>query len=266
MDDWRSYDAIADAYARVWSPRFETLAKHLLALAPPLEGLRLLDLGTGTGAVASALGDRLANLRTVVGCDLSRPMLIRARRGLPELRVLVTDVGRLPFRRSSFDLATANCVLSHLLDYRQALTEVLRVLARPGHFIMSSWGPSLDPYAATWRELLDGAVGEDTTQRTVEEVAPSERHLSSAENVRTALREAGFGAVRVEVIEISHHCSVEEYLLDRELSSGGRFGRHALGDAGWRGFLERTRGEFRTRFGDRVSYERPVVLGVAKLP
>jgi hypothetical protein len=84
--------------------------------------------------------------------------------------------------------------------------------------------------------------------------------------VRTALLEAGFGDVRMEVIELSHRCSLDDYLLDRELSSGGRFGRHALGEAGWRGFLERTKGEFGRRFGDRVSYERPVVLGVATLP
>jgi ubiquinone/menaquinone biosynthesis C-methylase UbiE len=262
MTEWRSYDTIAEAYERVWAPRFEMVARQLMVLTPPVEGARLLDLGTGTGAVALALGDKLERLHAIVGCDLSPQMLIQARRCVPQLRLVAADAGRLPFLDASFDLATANCVLSHLTEYRRALTEVLRVLARPGAFAMSSWGPSSDPYAAAWSSLLEGAVGDGTVQRTVKQVAPSEGHFSSSENVRAALLEAGFGAARVEVIAFSHDCSVEEYLADRELSSGGRFGHHVLGDAAWRGFLEHAGAEFRQKFGDRISYERPLVLGL----
>ena len=262
MTDWRSYDTIAEAYERVWAPRFEMVAHQLLALAPPVEGARLLDLGTGTGAIALAIGDKRMRLRSVVGCDLSRPMLLRAACRVPQLRLIVADALSLPFPGGSFDMVTANCVLSHLPDYRRALAEVFRVLARPGVFAMSSWGPSADPYAATWRDLLEGAVGDGTIQRTVEQVAPSESHLSSPENVRAALVDAGFSTVRVEVIGLAHDCSVEAYLADRELSSGGRFGRHVLGDTAWREFLERAGAEFRRKFGDRISYERPLVLAL----
>src|SRR6266850_7213425 len=59
MADWRSYDTIAEAYERIWAPRFETVSRHLLAASPPVEGSRLLDLGTGMGAVASALDEKL---------------------------------------------------------------------------------------------------------------------------------------------------------------------------------------------------------------
>src|SRR5205814_8448306 len=130
MSDWRSYDIIADAYERTWGPRFQTVARHLLALAPPLRGARLLDLGAGTGAVASALGGEARHLRAIVGCDLSARMLSHARHRVPQLRVVVADVARLPFRDSSFDLATASCVLSHLTEYHRCLAEVVRVLAR----------------------------------------------------------------------------------------------------------------------------------------
>ena len=192
-------------------------------------------------------------------------MLVRARRRLPDLRVLQTDAARLPFRDACFDMATANCVLSHLPDHRRALAEVLRVLARPCAFATSSWGPASDPYAAAWRQLLDGAVGDGTTQRSVEAVAPSEGHFSSADNVRAALFDAGFRNVRVEVIELPHDYSVGEYLEDRELSSGGRLGRHVLGEDGWRGFLSGAEAELTRRFGERLAYRRPLVLGVGTL-
>ncbi|PYQ37724.1 MAG: hypothetical protein DMF77_26135 [Acidobacteria bacterium] len=265
MADWRSYDTIAEAYERIWAPRFETVARHLLAAAPPVQGSRLLDLGTGMGAVASALADKIRTLRAVVGCDLSFGMLGKARHRVPQLRLVVGDMTRLPFRDASFDVATANCVLSHLADYQSGLAEVVRVLARPGAFATASWGPSSDPYAAAWKELLEGAVGADTAQRTVDLVVPSESRFSSPENVRTALIDAGFTTARVSLAELAHECSVDEYLADRELGASGRFGRHALGDPGCRRFLGTATSEFGRRFGDRVSYSRPLVLGVGTL-
>jgi ubiquinone/menaquinone biosynthesis C-methylase UbiE len=266
MNDWRSYDAIAQRYDQVWAPRFETIAAYMLALAPPIEGARLLDLGTGTGAVVAALGQRVDALGHTVGCDLSLPMLIRARARVRALRPVATDAASLPFRRASFDLVTANCVLSHIQDYSKTLREAIRVLARPGVFLASSWGPASDSYATAWTRLLESAVGEGTAQRTAEAVAPYEGHFSSPNNLRAALYDAGFHGVRIEVVELSFDLSVDEYLADREISSGGRFGRHALGEPGWRAFLERGRAELRQSFGDRITYRRPVVLGVGTPP
>jgi ubiquinone/menaquinone biosynthesis C-methylase UbiE len=265
MADWRSYDTIADVYERIWAARFEAVARQLLAVAPPVEGSRLLDLGTGIGAVAAALGGKASSVRTIVGCDLSFAMLSKASHRLPDLRPIVADAIRLPFRDASFDVATANCVLSHLVDYHRGLVEVARVLARPGAFAMSSWGPSSDPYAVAWKQLLEAAVGAGTAQRTADTVVPSESYFSSPENVRAALLEAGFTTARAVSAELSHDCSVDEYLADRELGASGRFGRHALGDPGWRRFLGTTRDEFVRRFGDTVCYSRPLVLAVGTL-
>ena len=265
MSDWRSYDTIADAYERIWAARFEAVARHLLEVAPPVEGSRLLDLGTGIGAVASALGGKARSLRTIVGCDLSLAMLSKARHRVPDLRLLVAGIARLPFHDASFDLATANCVLSHLAEYDRGLAEVVRVLARPGAFATASWGPSSDPYAAAWKQLLEDAVGPDTAQRAADTVVPSESYFSSPENVRTALVEAGFTTARAASAELAHDSSVDEYLADRELGASGRLGRQALGDPGWRRFLGTARGEFVRRFGDRISYSRPVVLAVGTL-
>ena len=261
MTDWRSYDAIADAYDQRWLARFEEAARRLLAFAGADRATRLLDLGTGTGAVLAALGARRKAMARVVGCDLSFSMVSRARRHAPMSPVVAT-VTRLPFHEGTFDLVTANFVVSHVHDHGRVLAESRRVLRASGIVAVSSWGPASDAYSDAWNELLGSAVGGDAARKALEEVAPSEAFWSTAENVVAALRAAGFEQVRVEITELEHACSVAEYLAGRELNAGGRFGRHTLGERGWRQFLDHAEAEFRRRFGEVVRYARPVVLGV----
>jgi ubiquinone/menaquinone biosynthesis C-methylase UbiE len=105
VTDWRSYEAIADAYDQRWLARFEEAARRLLAFAGADHATRLLDLGTGTGAVLAALGARRKTMARVVGCDLSFSMVSRARRHAPMSPVVAT-VTRLPFHEGTFDLVT----------------------------------------------------------------------------------------------------------------------------------------------------------------
>ncbi len=262
MEDWRSYDRIADAYEALWTPRFVTVARHLLGLAPAMDGLRVLDLGAGTGAVARSLGEALPTLSQMVGCDLSFLMLSQARLPQP-FRPVVADILRLPLLDASFDLVTANCVLSHLGDHRAALREVLRVLARPGTFLASSWVTSADPLTTAWSEILDAAVGPGTAQRATAEVGPLESYFSLPENLRSSLSAAGFDSVRVEEIVYSSEHTVEEYVAERSLNAPGRLARHVLGEGEWRAFLARAAAEFRRRFGERVGFSRRVLLAAA---
>lgn len=131
MSDWRSYDTVAEAYERVAAPRFQIVARHLLSLATPKPGARLLDLGTGTGVVPAAASATGLTLGAVVGCDLSSAMLARASLRMPGRHAVRSDVVQLPFVGGAFDVATANCVLSHVGDRHSVLREVGRVLARP---------------------------------------------------------------------------------------------------------------------------------------
>src|SRR5207249_951420 len=111
-------------------------------------------------------------------------------------RAVVADATSLPFRDGRFDLVTANCVLSHLSDFRQALAESLRVLARPGRLAVSSWGRASDSYNAAWEEMVATAVGEDVATRATEVVTPWASHFSKPDSLRRDLLEAGFTLVR----------------------------------------------------------------------
>jgi len=52
MDDWRSYDSVAETYARIHAPRLAEPARDLVQLTGIEAGWRVLDVGTGTGVAA----------------------------------------------------------------------------------------------------------------------------------------------------------------------------------------------------------------------
>jgi len=110
-------------------------AVKLVASRPEL---RLLDLGTGTGAFLRKLAREPARPNLAVGVDASAEMLAR----VPSLpmgwSVQAADVTDLPFGDSSFDVATAAYLL-HLLEPSQlaeTLAEAKRVLAPAGRLVV----------------------------------------------------------------------------------------------------------------------------------
>ncbi len=264
MSDWRSYDDIARRYDDVWGHRFEAVARQIWALIPPAAGAIVLDIGTGTGIVPRTLGARAGELAGVIGCDRSAGMLSLARARMPTRRVVAAAATDLPFRQAIFDVATASFVLSHLPDYGAALREAHRVLKPSGIFAMTSWTPNTDPYSEAWGRLLAEGVSKDRLQEAVAQVLPSEGFFETAENVETALTEAGFSGVEVRTVSLECSFSLELYLADRELSSGGRFARHVLGHDGWDRFIANAGEELRHSFGSHFSYFRAVLVGLGR--
>jgi len=91
-------------------------------------GVRVLELGCGTGEFTRRVAPVGA---TLVGLDLSRELLEKARAKIPVgARFVRSNAEVLPFPDSTFDVVYGCSVLHHL-DLRTALAEVRRVL-RPG--------------------------------------------------------------------------------------------------------------------------------------
>ncbi len=125
-----------DGLAPTWETRIGP--HHLWALDLALEGMpapgRVLDLGTGTGVVALALGQRYPEAE-VVGIDLSPGMIEEARRKLPpefagRLRFEVGDASALAFPDGDFELV----VLSNMIPFSD---ELARIAAPGGTLVLS---------------------------------------------------------------------------------------------------------------------------------
>ncbi len=109
---------------------------------------RLLDVGTGEGQLARAAA-RLG-VPQVVGLDPTPAQLATARErgGGPGF---VRGVGaRLPFVAGSFDAVVACLVFEHIVDYREAITEVGRVLRPGGRFLFFLNHPLLQTPNSGW--------------------------------------------------------------------------------------------------------------------
>ena len=100
----------------------------LVEALSPVEGRRVLDVGTGTGRAAIGLAQRGAS---VVGVDASAEMLrvasARVREVAPRVTLGLADAHALPFADRSVDAAVSLRVLMHAMDWRQALGELCRV-------------------------------------------------------------------------------------------------------------------------------------------
>ncbi|RMF57423.1 MAG: class I SAM-dependent methyltransferase [Calditrichaeota bacterium] len=97
-----------------------------------LDGLRILDVGTGTGESL----DLLPKQAVVFAVDLSREMVKRARAGR-RARFLVAHALSLPFRHGAFDLVTAIGLLEYIGDQAAFLRELSRVTASPGTILLT---------------------------------------------------------------------------------------------------------------------------------
>jgi len=147
--DEQPYDRLAEGYARHWGPVIRPAAERVLDhlaprlaepdLAAPGRHVDLLDVGTGTGALAIEALRRWPGLH-VTGVDPSTGMLEVARRLAEEQ--LGTDAAasydtargwadELDFDDAAFDLAVSSFVLQLVPNRHAALLEIGRVL-RPG--------------------------------------------------------------------------------------------------------------------------------------
>jgi SAM-dependent methyltransferase len=142
---WRELVAVRvddSAYERRHVVRLEA------ALARPIRGCRVLNVGCGTGgftAPAVAAGAR------VHGVDSSHEAArIAAARGAPTAQALAET---LPFRDASFDVVYCFSTLEHVGDAAAALREMLRVVTHDGRLYLHTpnrWACYEGHYKVVW--------------------------------------------------------------------------------------------------------------------
>lgn len=214
----------------LWSARFgELLFKHLELR----RNLRVLDLGCGTGFPLFELAHMLGRSCEIVGVDVWKEALERARLklkvyDLPNVRVVEADGAALPFPDASFDLVVSNLGINNFADPQATLAECFRVTKAEGKIALTTnLQGHMQEFYTVFREVLTELHKTEYLGR----LQVQEAHRGTKESTRQLLQEAGFTLTK----------TAEESLQMRYLD-GSAFFNHWLTKLGfvdgWRGVLE----------------------------
>ncbi|MGH2661300.1 MAG: class I SAM-dependent methyltransferase [Actinomycetota bacterium] len=257
--DWRSFDTIAETYDRVRFPVHRPAAHDLVQAlgSPGPEGF--LDVGTGTGVLATAAEE--AGWKKVAGIDRSLPMLVIAG-GRGVRRLAVADAIDLPFRDSTFQAVGAAFVIHTFTRYDTALFDMRRVLRAGGRMAVATWGESDDEFTRAWRAVAERYTTKEMLRDAVNRAAPWQERFSDPTRLEETLRDTGLRSVEVNRRQYRSTTTLEDYLAGREVSATGRFLRAILGEALWERFRAQVEEEFRTRFRDPIGDTNDVLIAV----
>ena len=143
--DADAYDDFMGRYSRLLAVRFADFAD----VGP---GMRVLDVGAGTGALTAELVSRGAS---VAAADPSPEFVAASRTRFPGIEVHEATAEELPFETGAFDLALAQLVVAFVYDAPAAVAEMARVARRVA---VCMWGVAeVDMFAAIDRTAV--AIG-----------------------------------------------------------------------------------------------------------
>jgi len=133
-----------DWNAKDYDGRFGFVGRYgddVLDLLGSVAGLRVVDLGCGTGRHAAELAARGAE---VVGVDADEGMLLKAVHDHPHVRFVMADANELTLAALSavdpFDACFSNAALHWMTDQERVLGNVRAVLRRGARFVAEMGG------------------------------------------------------------------------------------------------------------------------------
>lgn len=157
------------------------LSGRVARFTEPRGDERVLDAGTGTGALAFALAPHVAE---VVGVDLVPALLAEGRKRaaeFPNVSFVEGDVTSLPSDLGQFDLAASLRTLHHIRRPELAVAELVRVTRPGGRILVVDQVAPIDPLAALELNRFERAR-DPTHERTLPD--PDFRHLFEANDLR----------------------------------------------------------------------------------
>jgi SAM-dependent methyltransferase len=149
-----------------------------LTIPNQLEGLRILDLGSGSGRDCYLAAQLVGEKGAVVGVDMTDEQLAVANKHLEYHRVKfgfqnsnvtflkgnIEHLDELGFELESFDLIISNCVLNLVSDKQKVLNDAFKLLKKGGEMYFSDvyadrrFPKTLQNNPILWGECLSGAL------------------------------------------------------------------------------------------------------------
>ncbi|CUQ66501.1 class I SAM-dependent methyltransferase [Candidatus Nitrospira inopinata] len=218
--DWNRVAPGWEKWDRFFDEQMTFLNHRLVGDARLRPGMKVLDLGSGTGYPALLAAQTVGPSGRVIGLDLAEQMVAAAERkakrlGSTNVTFRQGDVTTLPFEDRSFEAVTSRFCLMFLPDVPKALSEIGRVLKPGGWMAVAVWSapdknPSISLSVEAIRKVVDLPPPDPT--------APGIFRLAKPGDLSGMVERAGFSDVsESEFIAEWAYASADEYyesLLD----------------------------------------------------
>jgi SAM-dependent methyltransferase len=210
----------AEAYERFMGRWSRLLAPVLIEFAEIRDGWRVLDAGSGTGALAGELALRRPRCR-IVGIDPSKEYVAyaTARNAHANVRFEEGDAQLLSFMDGGFDASVSLLVFNFIPDARKALEELRRVTRAGGRIAAAVWdyGGGMQMLRIFW----DAAAALDASAERLDE---KHMPLCRAGELASLWKQGGLRRVEERPLEIAtRFASFDDYwqpFLERQGPAG----------------------------------------------
>jgi len=205
------FNIVAAGYDNPASRFFPFCADRLVVRLNPAPGCKILDVATGTGAVAMSAVQAVGHGGRVMAIDLAEGMLDRLQEkidkfGIPNIDLHVMDAAALEFRRDYFDHVVCSFGIFFLPDMSAGLREWARVTKPGGRILFTVFGKqAFQPMMELFIRRMEnfGVVAPDN------DAPVAAMRLTDPERCRDLLSGAGLRNIEVHTEQLGYHLKNE---------------------------------------------------------
>jgi SAM-dependent methyltransferase len=179
--------------------------KRVIVAAELRPGEAVIDIGTGCGAVALEAGRAVGSGGTVLGVDISAPMLARAEtrardEALPHVRFELVDVQTGALGQSKYDVAVSRFGVMFFDDPVAAFENIRGALRSTGRLAFACWQTTTqNPWVMLVSATLSGLLELPSMDSSE---APGPFAFADPARVRGVLKTSGFSSVEVAPLRV----------------------------------------------------------------
>ncbi|WP_053959841.1 ubiquinone/menaquinone biosynthesis methyltransferase [Sulfobacillus thermosulfidooxidans] len=162
-------------------------------------GLKVLDVGCGTGTTTRLIAKKLGTQGQVVGLDPSEGMLTVAKSTMIDpdaasIEWILGSAEHLPFEDNTFDRVTAQFSLRNMVDWIRGLQEMMRVLKYGGELTILEMVQPLTQLGILARQGLDAVTATISHPALIpyQWLRVSLQHAPTVEELRSEMTQRGF--------------------------------------------------------------------------